>query len=64
MEIKSKIMRHKWNGKILSKRIDGGVQSCVNCGMIKQYVKGFPTYYSPQTDIVYDKKAPNCKKVK
>lgn len=51
--------RHKWDGKILNRSVDGGCSVCKKCGMIKQYVKGIPTYFI--NDTVYDKIAPKCK---
>jgi hypothetical protein len=50
--------RHKWNGKILSKRVDGGSVFCIKCGMIKQYVAGVPTYFI--NDTMYYPLAPKC----
>jgi len=50
--------RHKWDGGIISKVVDGGLQYCVKCGYIKQYVKGIPTYF--RNDTVYDRYAPKC----
>ncbi len=54
-------MRHKWNRKIKSKCVDGGTVFCVRCGCVKQFVKGVPTYYIPEIDIVHDRIAPKCK---
>lgn len=54
----SKGKRHKWDGKIPYKNVDGGAVSCVKCGMVKQYVKGIPTYFL--NDNVYHPLAPKC----
>lgn len=50
-------MKHKWNGKAGNSQ-DGLVVSCIKCGMIKQTIKGYPTYFIDET--LYDKKAPKC----
>lgn len=50
--------RHKWSGRIIARRIDGGVQQCVKCGYTKQYVKGIATYF--RDDNVKDRYAPKC----
>lgn len=49
--------RHKWNGKV-GTTMDDLVVVCVNCGCVKQTVRGFPTYFID--DVCYDKKAPKC----
>jgi hypothetical protein len=52
--------RHKWNGPPpKSKVVDEIVTACVKCGMVRQWVRGYPTYFL--NDTVYDKKAPPCK---
>lgn len=50
--------RHKWDGKKLHSK-DSSVCQCVKCGMIRQWVGGYPTYFL--NDNVYDKIAPPCK---
>ena len=50
--------RHKWNVKSKSKAKDNSCVQCVKCGMIRQWVGGFPTYFL--NDSVYDKIAPKC----
>lgn len=51
--------RHKWSPKATSHAKDNSSTTCVNCGMIRQWVGGFPTYFI--NDTVYDKIAPPCK---
>jgi hypothetical protein len=50
-------MRHKWNGT-KSHAKDSSACSCVKCGMVRQWVGGYPTYFL--NDTVYDKIAPKC----
>jgi uncharacterized protein CbrC (UPF0167 family) len=51
--------RHKYHAKCKSKAKDSSSVQCVKCGMIRQYVGGFPTYFL--NDNVYHKIAPKCK---
>jgi len=55
-------MRHKWNGpqgRVKATANKGGFTvACINCGCVREYVAGFPTYFID--DNVYDKKAPSC----
>ena len=59
---KTQTMRHKWtlNMATLSKVVDAGVCACTRCGIIKQYVKGVPTYFYPETEKLWDRYAPDC----
>ena len=50
--------RHKWNVKSKSKAKHSSAVQCVKCGMVRQYVGGYPTYFLD--DIVRDKIAPKC----
>lgn len=50
-------LRHRWGGKVGNSQ-DGLVVSCMICGMVKQTIKGFPTYFI--NDTLYDKIAPPC----
>lgn len=54
--------RHKWSGINSRKRKtsnNGGLAvSCVKCGCVKEYVKGYATYFI--NDNVYYKNAPKC----
>lgn len=54
--------RHKYNVKTKLRGKDSSVVQCVNCGIIRQYVGGIPTYFI--NDNVYDKIAPPCLKTK
>lgn len=56
--VQNKKPRHKWNGKLVSKARDSSTVACLKCGVIRQYVGGFPTYF--KNDIVYDKISPPC----
>ena len=49
--------RHKWTGKVGTNQ-DDLVVGCLKCGMVKQTIKGFPTYFID--DTLYDKYAPEC----
>lgn len=55
--------RHKWNGTHvgITKRDgnSGGITTaCVKCGCVREYVRGFPTYFID--DRLYHKKAAKC----
>lgn len=55
-------MRHRWGGpNNASKRTsnEGGLAvACIRCGMVREYVKGIPTYFI--NDTVHDRYAPKC----
>jgi len=51
-------MRHKWDGNTKDHSKDSSSCQCVKCGMIRQWVGGYPTYFL--NDNVYDKIAPKC----
>jgi hypothetical protein len=53
--------KHRW-GKNSGKRriVDMSSSSCENCMLVRQFVKGIPTYYDHLTDIVTDRYAPKC----
>jgi hypothetical protein len=55
-------MNHKWSiPNLKSTKLDNSTVECVKCGLIRQYVKGLPTYYDKKRDIVTVIYAPICK---
>lgn len=58
--MKNKYKNHKWSGPNNGIKSRDGclVVECLRCGVIRQYVGGYPTYFI--RDIVYDKIAPKC----
>jgi len=59
-----KAKRHKWSGtsRVKSSSEFGGLAvACKNCGCVKEFVKGQPTYFL--NDSVFTK-APECLKSK
>ena len=53
-------MRHKYGSKPIDRSKDNSSAACVNCGLIRQFVGGIPTYFID--DTVFYPKAPKCDK--